>query len=113
MLTDNGLRIYEELELHCTKEMGMQSIDHYALEVLADSIDKYNRCAEILAKEGFTQTAKTGYEAARPELAIQKDAADKILRLSAQFGITPGSRRKVFLMKTAPKKRADPNEGLD
>ncbi|MBL7871375.1 MAG: phage terminase small subunit P27 family [Cyclobacteriaceae bacterium] len=113
MLTENGLRIYKELEAHCTETMGMQDIDHYALELLADSIDKYNRCAEILEREGLTQIAKTGFAAARPELAIQKDCADKILRLSAMFGITPGSRRKVFLMKPKDKKKVSITDGLD
>lgn len=112
MLTETGSKIYKELEEHCTKTMGMLDIDHYGLECLANAFDVYHRCAEILNKEGMTQVAKTGFLTQRPELAIQKDAYDKILRASAQFGLTPGSRRKVFLMKPL-KKKSDPSEGLD
>lgn len=104
--------IYTQLEKHC-RELGMLDIDQYALRVLADSFARYAECETILRDRGLTQVStKTGFECARPEVSIQKECTDKILRLSSLFGITPGARKKIFLIKPQ-KPKNNLLEGVD
>lgn len=103
-LTQTGLQIFEEIKSFC-QENGYKAIDIYTLEVLANAFDTFAICSHILSEKGLTQTAKTGFEVVRPEVAIQKTAVETIGKLADKFGLTPASRKKIFGMKKEPEKK--------
>jgi P27 family predicted phage terminase small subunit len=95
-LSDKAQVIYQQLYAHCTDTMHMVDVDAYLLEVLADSLDKYQQCCEVLTREGMTQESKNGFAVQRPEVAIQQQLMGTIIKLGDRIGITPMSRKKLL-----------------
>jgi P27 family predicted phage terminase small subunit len=102
-LTDRAQHIFNQLDQHCTTTMQMTDVDVYLLEVLSDALAKYSECVEVLSKQGMTQTAKNGFEVARPEVAIAQQLMGTIIKLGDRIGITPMSRKKLLGIKTIQK----------
>jgi P27 family predicted phage terminase small subunit len=89
--------VYEEIKAHCMVEMGFKEIDEYGLQLLADAVNRYRICQDVLDREGLTQEAKkTGFLVPRPEAAMQKQALEIILKFSDRFGLSPAARKKIL-----------------
>jgi len=96
-LTRKGKKIFEELKTHCLLNLGWKDIDLYGLELLADALDRYHQCSEIIKREGMTQVAqKSKFVIPRPELAIQRGALETIMKFSDRFGLSPQARKKLL-----------------
>ena len=61
--------------------------------------------AERLSHYGYTVSNDSGYESPRPEVAIKRQAADRIAKYGKELGLTPGSRTKIKSIPAADRKR--------
>jgi P27 family predicted phage terminase small subunit len=53
------------------------------------------QASKIVAKEGFTFTSANGNPRPHPALAVSRAAAETVVKIAAQFGMTPASRTRV------------------
>jgi P27 family predicted phage terminase small subunit len=105
VLSESAQKIFDEIKGHCTQKMGFIEVDVHSLEMLANAIDTYSKCAKIINEKGYTQTSQSGFDVLRPEIAIMKDCYDKVLKGADKFGLNPASRKKIFAMKTEEAKK--------
>jgi P27 family predicted phage terminase small subunit len=59
--------------------------------VYAAAFSRWRTVLEILQREQISETSEQG----KPLAKIRKDAAEEILRLAAQFGMTPAARTRL------------------
>jgi P27 family predicted phage terminase small subunit len=112
-MTNRANKIFEEIKTHCIDGMGFKEIDYFGIEMLANSIERYFNCQDILTKEGLTQEAKkTGFLVPRPECALQKQSLEIIIKFFDRFGLSPAARKKI-LGKAAQEKKKKKFEGFD
>lgn len=115
-LTDRGRKIFRDIVNHIIDSDLDSKIDPYELSMLANSFDVYERAADVINKEGFSNPAtnnKNGkYDQMRPEYSIMKNEYSNILKHAPKYGLNPGDRAKIFGgMKK--KKKDDLNAGLE
>lgn len=70
-------------------------LDAWALRVLAETYAVWRKATEALMAEGMTCTSPTGIERPSPWFRIQASAAEMMLRLLSEFGMTPSSRVRI------------------
>lgn len=58
------------------------------------------RCSKILKRKGFTCSSPNGFELARPEVAIRRQAMAEARKFMQEFGLTPSARTRISA--TAP-----------
>lgn len=114
-LTKRGRMIFLDIIAHIKDAELIMDIDTLELSMLANSMDAYERMAEICNKGGFSEevTGKNGtFMQIRPEYTVMRNEYQNVLKHSGKFGLTPGDRHKIFggLKK---KKKANPLDGLD
>lgn len=120
-LSENGEKIYAELKKHCKDKLRMFDVDHFELEMLANSFDLYAKAAMFCRDYGISMTfgAKSGvpddeedldedekqsvkaskggpYQQIRPEYTVMKNEYQNILKHGAKFGLNPADREKIF-----------------
>ena len=114
-LTKRGRKIFQEIITHIRDSNIIQDIDTLELSMLANSFDVYERMAQQLNEEGFSEeviTKNGSFKQIVPEYTVMKNEYANVLKHSGKFGLTPGDRQKIFggLKKKIKK---DPNAGLD
>lgn len=106
-LSENGVKIFNELKKHCAFALKMEEVDDFELTMLANSFDLYARSAKVCNEEGTNQTfvsEKGVYSQIRPEYTVMKNEYQNILKHGAKFGLNPGDRKKIFnVVKTEEK----------
>jgi phage terminase small subunit len=106
-LSEQGHRIYVELQKHC-KKLKMMDIDYLELSMLANEFDCYARASKMCNEEGFANK----HSQIRPEYTVMKTAYANILKHSGKFGLNPGDRARIF-KGLDKKEKKNPVEGLD
>ncbi|MGH8848915.1 MAG: phage terminase small subunit P27 family [Polaromonas sp.] len=77
-------------------EVGIATpLDACALRLLVETYATWRKATEALKAEGMTCTSSTGIERPSPYFRIQASAAEQMLRLLSEFGMTPASRVRV------------------
>jgi phage terminase small subunit len=136
-LSENGKKIYAELKKHCSEKLRMFDVDHFELEMLANSFDLYAKSAMFCRDYGISMTfgakdinpededdldedekqsvkaSKGGpYQQIRPEYTVMKNEYQNILKHGAKFGLNPGDRDKIFKGLKEDKKKKGFNTGM-
>lgn len=80
--------------------MGYASASHTeSLALAAWRLDQVEQCEKVIAELGFTYETEgrngSSMLRARPEVALQADAARHLQSLLCEFGLTPSSATKV------------------
>src|SRR5688500_5630367 len=108
-LSENGEKIYAELKKHCKEKLRMFDVDHFELEMLANSFDLYAKAAMFCRDYGISMTfpSKDGtpgdddeldddeknhikatrggpYQQIRPEYTVMKNEYQNILKHGAK-----------------------------
>lgn len=84
-------RITKEL-----KKLGLVSnMDMVQLAILCQDYARWKQATEIINERGMTFETDKGYIAQRPEVGIANKAAQSIMRISANFGLSPSDRVRV------------------
>lgn len=75
---------------------------HYpALSLLAKTLDRYNRANLIVCREGELVFSASGKPLRHPLLKVANDAQIQVLKLLAEFGLTPKSRERIKSLQQA------------
>ena len=108
-LTDEGLKIFNELENHCKNRLKMEDVDTFELTMLANSFALYSECAKLCNEDGVQMTITTEkggvYSQIRPEYTVMKNEYANILKHGGKFGLNPGDREKIFKGLKADKRK--------
>lgn len=68
---------------------------------------------KVIQERGMTITTPQGFEQARPEVAIARQAGAEVRKFMTEFGMTPSSQTRVRVPeKPREKKPDDPWEGV-
>ena len=59
------------------------------------SLERAIRAEEMIRDEGYTLETPQGFEQARPEVSIARQAWAEVRKFGQEFGITPSSRTRV------------------
>ena len=87
------------------KKLGLLTyIDKAALVAYCTAYSDLQRSEREIAKGGFVQLTKDGYEQNRPIVAIRNQARATIKQFLVEFGLSPASRAKL---NVAPKKEKE------
>ena len=79
-------------------------LDLKALELYCQSYQTYREAQEALAESGpIVQSPKSGYPVQSPFFAIANKSQEQMMKIAAEFGMTPSSRTRVSAVE-APKK---------
>ena len=70
----------------------LSELDRNALEAYCAAWSEYRDCIEILRDGGRTVMNGKGQIVARPEVAMKRNSLKEIIRIGAEFGMTPSSR---------------------
>lgn len=77
-------------------ELGVLSeLDRDVLLLRADAFGRWRYWRSQLARTGWTQRGKSGFEMPRPEVAFLDRAAEEMRRWGALLGLSPSDRRNV------------------
>lgn len=98
-------KYFDNYKWHVQKVGGAKEyfdIDDVALEKLAEWEKLYLDMRSDCEKNGYTQFTQSGYSQIRAEYSIMTKAQEMIMKLGAQFGVTPADRVKILGNK--PKK---------
>ena len=68
------------------------------LIMLANNVEMYYQCADIIKRDGLIVTAKNGYPSKNPAILIQIEAQKQINKLLDSFGLTPKAAAKINLV---------------
>lgn len=107
-LTSDQAAIFLEFFDVLTARGPIYKKDVYALAMLAQEWDMYQRLMKYLAKNGYSYLKKTSmgaHETDRPEVRQMQAAGRNARRLMDSFGMTPTSGGKV---EQAPPEEDDP-----
>jgi P27 family predicted phage terminase small subunit len=74
-------------------------IDAPALALYCESFARWKNANDQVVKYGAVVKSPNGYPIQSPFLAIANRAHDQMVRLLAEFGMTPSSRSRVTTMK--------------
>lgn len=77
-------------------------LDRQALALYCDAYARWAQANEQITKFGIIIQAPSGYPIPSPYLSIANKAFDQMLKLMAEFGMTPSSRSRVTLSDPAP-----------
>lgn len=68
------------------------------LIMLANNVEMYYQCSDIIRRDGLIVTAKNGYPSKNPAILIQIEAQKQINKLLDSFGLTPKAAAKINLV---------------
>ncbi len=78
------------------KEAGLiESIDKSLLAVYCIAYERWMDACDKLKTTSMIAKAPSGYPMINPYWTIQKQAADQMIRLASEFGLTPASRSRL------------------
>jgi len=113
-LSARGRKIFYKIVKHITENDLIQDIDVMELSMLANSFDTFEIAAAKCNVDGLINpvTGKNGtFDQVSPYYSIVKNEYGNIMKHSMQFGLSPGTRIKIFNgMKK--KKKASPLEAF-
>jgi len=72
-------------------------LDRNAMILLVDAWETYVSATTTLRQSGLLVKSPTGYPMQNPLLAVANRAHEQIVRLLAEFGMTPASRTRVHV----------------
>lgn len=90
--------------LSCCPKGLMRKLDWSVLEVWVCAYIQHKEAAELLRSEPYLVETVNGGVRANPLVAIQRTAAQTLIKTAEQMGFTPSSRSRIVLEKTKPEK---------
>jgi P27 family predicted phage terminase small subunit len=76
--------------------MGMSSrADRDTLRAYCEAVITHRRSSALLAKSEVLVKSALGGPVRNPAVAVQRDAAQTLVRLAQQFGLTPAARSEI------------------
>jgi P27 family predicted phage terminase small subunit len=76
--------------------MGMASrADRDALRAFCEAVVTHRRACALLAKSDVLVKSVLGAPVRNPAVQVQRDAAQTLVRLAQQFGLTPAARSEI------------------
>lgn len=85
------------------KKLGVATkIDRDSLEIYCTTFSQFRQYQRTIRKEGpvqkiFNEDGSLKYAQERPEIRLAKNAADLMLKIQREFGMTPSSRSTIDL----------------
>jgi P27 family predicted phage terminase small subunit len=73
------------------------ALDRHAMLLLVDAWVTWNTSTAALRQSGLLIKAPSGYPLQNPLFAIANKAHEQIVRLLAEFGMTPASRTRIHV----------------
>lgn len=95
-----GRREWRRLSAELAGMGVLAKCDQAALAALCDSISVWVRATATVNAEGLTIVTPKGFRMPHPAVGIARNAADRIVKYSTEFGLTPAARPKIH---AAPK----------
>lgn len=88
--------------LSCCPKGLMRRLDWAVLEVWVCAYIQHKEAAELLRSEPYLVETVSGGVRANPLVAIQRTAAQTLIKTAEQMGFTPSSRSRIVLEKVKP-----------
>lgn len=88
--------------LACCPKGLMRKLDWSVLEVWVCAYIQHKEAAELLRTEPYLVETVSGGVRANPLVAIQRTAAQTLIKTAEQMGFTPSSRSRIVLEKVKP-----------
>lgn len=82
----------------------LRDADHAMLAAYCEAYAEFVEAKKMLKKKGRTFTTDKGYVSASPWVAIKNNAADRMGKFAAHFGLSPASRARVPAPEAKPEK---------
>ena len=73
----------------------LDRVDRGALVVYCEAWEEFIISGEVVKKEGTVSYAQNGTPFQHPALGTKNKAAERMLKVAAQFGMTPAARVKI------------------
>jgi len=89
----------------------MRNIDVNALAMYCESYGRWREALVEVKKNGMLIAAPSGFPMQNPYLPIANKAYEQMLKLAAEFGMTPSSRSKVSAGKESTPSNRFANNG--
>lgn len=105
-LSPRGKEIFEDIVAHIEEMYPCSKSDVFALTLYAQNQEQLEHLENYLRTKGCTYTKETSFavmEVPRPEVQIHKECKAFALKMLAQFGLTPASRKQVKIEKKQTK----------
>ena len=68
------------------------------LQMLANNVEMFNQCKDIIKRDGLIVVAKNGFPTKNAAILIQIEAQKQINKLLDSFGLTPKAAAKINLV---------------
>ena len=85
----------------------LTELDKPALMLYCEAWARWREAAIEVEKCGMLIKAQNGFEMQNPYLAIANKAADQMLKMLAEFGMTPSSRSRIQVQEVVKKDPLD------
>lgn len=85
----------------------LTELDCHALALYCEAFARWVSATQKLRVDGLVITSESGYACQSPYLPIANKAFDQMLKLMAEFGMTPSSRSRVEVPEKPPGAGAD------
>lgn len=95
-LDDEGKSEWNRLVPVLIEQGVLAKADRAALAILCDAWSDYQHAKLMVQREGDTVIGAKGNPVLSPWVRIRNSAADRLLKVGREFGITPASRGRVF-----------------
>lgn len=80
----------------------LTALDAPALRLLCEAQATWQKATDAIQREGMIYTTPTGIQRPSPWFRVQHAAAEQMLRLLSEFGMTPSSRTRVKVTEGPP-----------
>ncbi len=94
-MTDFGKELWRRLVPQLLKARLLTEVDYAGLQMACEAYSVWREMTEFLNEYGRIQTSQTGYEQARPEVSMQKQALDSYNKFMSEFGLSPSARSRL------------------
>lgn len=99
-LSDIGKQAWQQA-VDLLDSMGLYSTaDAVALELFCQSYSDYREALDAIGKYGKVLKSPKGYMYQSPFIGMKNTAHEQLLRIAAEFGLTPVSRARLAVIPT-------------
>jgi P27 family predicted phage terminase small subunit len=81
--------------------------DMAAFTLYCINVARVVQCERVINREGLTLETPQGFEQARPEVAIGRQAGVEVRKFCQEFGLTPSARTRVKAAPVKPEAKPD------
>ena len=95
-------RLWDRLVAFLAKKNVLKPVDEATLALFCQAWAGWLEAIQAIEKFGQVMTSPSGYPVQSPFVSIAKNHAETILKIAQQFGFTPASRGRAWMVASEP-----------